>query len=221
MASSILTRPLLADTRDETLRSQLRAVTVAWVFGAFWLATITGAALTKFQLALGTPEWAFGALVSLAYAAHIFQVPASLIQSRIGRRKEIFLVSATFGRLMWCVIAAIPWVVPPGSGVAWKLMAVCVLLAAAGNSRSPKSRGIPSRQRSSDRSAARVSPGRPTPATGATGGPSSSTSPAAALNRPLDSSACRVPERGSGTSRAIGRPRSVTSIVSPRSTSRR
>ena len=79
----------------------------------------------------------------------------------------------------------------------------------------------PALQRSSLRIAASSTLGSGTPLRGSSGAPSSSGSPAAGEISPVASSASTRLERGIGTSRATGRPRSVTSIAPPRSTSRR
>ena len=41
-------------------RSSLQLVLLAWVFGAGWMWTINGAAMTRFARLLETPDWAFG-----------------------------------------------------------------------------------------------------------------------------------------------------------------
>lgn len=120
--------------RPDALRGDLRRITVAWLFGAFWLSTITGAALTKFQIALGTPDWAFGILAALPFIANFAQLASIYIQGRWGRRKLIFLVTVVFGRLMWAVTAAVPWLLPNHPHLWWKLMAVLLLLSWIGNS---------------------------------------------------------------------------------------
>jgi hypothetical protein len=60
-----------------------------------------------------------------------------------------------------------------------------------------------------------------TPATGESGAPRSSRSPDPGTIRPRATSRCRWPVLRTGTSRATGRPRAVTSRVRPASTSRR
>lgn len=119
--------------RGDPLRAQLRVITIAWLFGAFWLATINGAALAKYQIEMGTPQWAFGLLAALPYVACLFQLPAVFLQGRLGRRKELFIICVAFGRLMWVVAAAIPWVLPNSREWWWPLMALALFLGWAGN----------------------------------------------------------------------------------------
>src|SRR4051812_26034322 len=94
-----------AAAREGERRGQLRLILFAWVFGACWSSTIGGAALARFQLGIGTPDWAFGVLAAMPFAAGLFQIPASLFQTLYGRRKAIFMATATFGRLMWVFAA--------------------------------------------------------------------------------------------------------------------
>lgn len=125
--------PVAVDLREEPLRGRLRTITVAWIFGAFWISTISGAALTKFQISVHTPAWAYGILAAMPFASNLFQIPASILQTRLGRRKAIFMLSVTFGRLMWAVAAAIPWILPNHPDLWWKLMIGCLFLGWAGN----------------------------------------------------------------------------------------
>ncbi|MCX5662202.1 MAG: MFS transporter [Planctomycetota bacterium] len=119
--------------RDD-LRGQLRIIVIAWVFGAFWQWTISGAALFKFARLMGTPDWGFGLLAALPFAAGLFQIPMSLAQARWGRRKLLFILSVTLGRLMWAVIAAIPWALPNHRDWWWPTMALCAFLGWGANS---------------------------------------------------------------------------------------
>lgn len=109
--------------RTVALRRQLGWVVVAWVFGSMWLFTITGAAMTQFARGLGLPDWGFGLLAALPFIGTLFQLPASFVQERFGRRKPWFITTLTLSRLMWIAIALIPWVVPASWGNArWGVM---------------------------------------------------------------------------------------------------
>jgi len=86
-------------------------------------------------------------------------------------------------------------------------------------SREPKSRGRPraiGAQRSAARMRAKWLDGRSTRAGSRRGGPRSRRSPSAFTRRPADSSVSITLPAVSGTSTATGRPRSVTSMRSPR-----
>lgn len=98
--------------RSLALQRQLRTVVVAWVFGSLWLWTISGAAMTQFARGLGLPDWGFGVLAALPFVGTLFQLPASWVQERFGRRKPWFIWTQTIGRVMWVLAALIPWLVP-------------------------------------------------------------------------------------------------------------
>lgn len=115
-------------SRAQRLRSELRVIIISWVFGAVWMWTVTGATMTRFAKALGTPEWAFGVIAALPFVGTLFQLPAAYLADRVGYRKLLFLIFATTHRLLWFVIAAIPWVVPESGGWWWKTMLAVLLM---------------------------------------------------------------------------------------------
>ncbi|MCE9591115.1 MAG: MFS transporter [Planctomycetes bacterium] len=134
MSSSLsLVSSPVAESRVDPLRSRLRVITVAWLYGAFWLSTVNGAALAKFQIEMGTPQWAYGILSALPYLGCLCQLPMVFLQPRLGHRKEVFIVSVLIGRLMWVVAAAVPWVLPHAREWWWPLMTAAFLLGWAGN----------------------------------------------------------------------------------------
>ncbi|MEL7087401.1 MAG: MFS transporter, partial [Planctomycetota bacterium] len=109
--------------RTVALRRQLGWVVVAWVFGSLWLFTISGAAMTQFARGLGLPDWGFGLLAALPFVGTLFQLPASFIQERFGRRKPWFIATLTTSRVLWIAVASIPWVLPASMGPArWGVM---------------------------------------------------------------------------------------------------
>lgn len=80
------------------------------MFGAVWMFTITGAALTQFGKLLGMPRIGFGILTALPFAGQLFQLPVSFIIERYGYRKRLFITLGVVHRALWLVVAAIPWV---------------------------------------------------------------------------------------------------------------
>lgn len=129
----LLAKPTTAELEPE-LRAQLRLVTLAWVFGSIWNSTITGAALTRYQIELGTPDYAYGLFAAVPSLSYLAQIPATLFQARHGQRKGIFLATAIFGRLMWIVTAAIPWCVPDRyRDFCWMISLGSIMLAYAGD----------------------------------------------------------------------------------------
>lgn len=111
-----------------SLRSQLTWVTIAWVFGSAWLWAISGAAMTQFARALGTPDFAFGILAALPFVGTLFQIPASYWLERYGYRKPLFMVTASLGRLLWTVVALIPWFLPGFQAYWWHVMLGLLLI---------------------------------------------------------------------------------------------
>lgn len=113
--------------RTVALRRQLGLVVMAWVFGSLWMWTISGAAMTQFSRELGLPDAGFGVLGALPFLGTLFQLPASWVQERFGRRKPWFILTLGLSRVLWIVIALLPWVVPAEWGAArWVLMLVLV-----------------------------------------------------------------------------------------------
>ena len=110
--------------RTEALRRQLGLVVLAWVFGSLWMWTISGAAMTQFARELGLPDAGFGVLAALPFLGTLFQLPASWVQERFGRRKPWFILTLGSSRLLWVAVALLPWVVPAGWGESarWGLM---------------------------------------------------------------------------------------------------
>jgi MFS family permease len=98
-------------------RDALRRVLVAWLFGAAWMYIVTGAAATRFAQGLAMPAFGFGLLAASPYLAALVQLPTSYCLERWGGRKRAFLWTATAHRLLWLVVAALPYAWP-GSG-AW------------------------------------------------------------------------------------------------------
>jgi len=89
--------------------------------------TISGAAMTQFARGLGLPDAGFGLLAALPFIGTLFQLPASWVQERFGRRKAWFILTLTTSRLLWIATALIPWIVPPSWGPCrWILLLVTV-----------------------------------------------------------------------------------------------
>lgn len=94
----------------------------ASVFG-----TLTGGVfLTGFALYLGMDEFLIGLLAATPYAATLFQLPASFLIAKTGKRKKIAFWNAAAGRLMWVVIIWTAFL--PDLTVSVKCMAVLGLI---------------------------------------------------------------------------------------------
>jgi MFS family permease len=121
--------PKVAASRPQRLKRELRWVTTAWLFGSLWMWTSSGACWTQFALTIKTPSQVFGIIAALPYLGILAQLPASYFMTRYGRRRQIFLIFTTIGRLMWVALAAIPWIVP-GPSARWWQATIFVLLIA-------------------------------------------------------------------------------------------
>ncbi len=109
------------------LRDALRRVVVAWLFGAAWMYMVSGAIFTRYAKLLHVSNFGFGILATIPFLGALVQLPASLILERYGRRRQIFLWCATLHRLLWLVIAALPWLFPPSWQ--WPALLVVILLS--------------------------------------------------------------------------------------------
>src|SRR5690349_7229681 len=118
-ASPPQTLPLPSPSRPWPLRRSLETITLAWVFGAVWQNSTTGAPLTLFAQGLGASKFQFGLLAALPFIASLLSVPASLLIERTGRRKSVFLHGLYLQRALWFLIALAPlWMVCRWGGAA-------------------------------------------------------------------------------------------------------
>ncbi len=99
---------------NKNVRDALRRVVVAWLFGSAWMYLASGASFTRYAQLLQVSNFGFGILATIPFAGALVQLPASLLLERYGRRKETFLWCATLHRVLWLVIAALPWIFPQG-----------------------------------------------------------------------------------------------------------
>jgi MFS family permease len=75
------------------------------------MAALTGGALlTGFALALGASNKTIGILAAIGPLAKILQLPAAILVDRFHRRKPLVLVFLSMRRLLWLLIAAVPFV---------------------------------------------------------------------------------------------------------------
>lgn len=118
--------PALA-VRRRQLRSSLRTVTIAWMFGVVWMVAAGGAQLKTFARMAGFNDFAFGLMAAVPFVATFGQLIAAMIIERSGLRKFQFLHCASVHRLAWLAIAALPLVLTfPGR---WAVAATLTVLA--------------------------------------------------------------------------------------------
>lgn len=124
------------DTPEQPIRTSLRLVTTAWVFGSVWMHITTGATMTRYARSLDMSEFGFGLLAAIPFAGAILQLPASYLLEKYGHRKRLFLITGLIHRAMWLAIAAIPWVLP-GATWWWALLLVLSISTALANFSGP------------------------------------------------------------------------------------
>ena len=100
------------------LRSSLRTITVAWMFGIVWLIAISGSHFKVIAERLGFGDFSFGLLATLPYVATIGQVFAAMIIERTGVVKYQFINCGLASRALWLIVAGIPLLLPIPSYVA-------------------------------------------------------------------------------------------------------
>lgn len=98
--------------RRANLRRSLRVVTVATLFGALWIACISGAHAKIFFRMLGLNDFAFGIMAALPFVATFNQIVATILIERTGLTKYQFVHCATIFRAIWLVIALVPLFLP-------------------------------------------------------------------------------------------------------------
>ena len=129
--------PMLTKHQPHTLRRSLRIITLAWGFGAVWMYMTTGAARTQYGKTMGMSDAAFGIMAAIPNLGLLFQVVASYVIERYGNRKKLFLVAGTIHRLLWILIAAIPWLPVPQSEHWWLFLLFLALTTALANMNDP------------------------------------------------------------------------------------
>jgi MFS family permease len=72
-----------------------------------------GAFLIAFALLLGAPNSVIGLLAAVGPVAQLLQLPGILLVNRLRWRKALVVGGAGLGRLLWIVIALLPWLAPP------------------------------------------------------------------------------------------------------------
>ncbi|MCD4699195.1 MAG: hypothetical protein K8R91_01305, partial [Phycisphaerae bacterium] len=117
--------------RGKDLRSSLRTVTLAWMFGIVWMACISGSQMTVFCRMLGFTNRDFGILAAIPWAATLAQLVASVAIERTGLRKYPVIFYAGIHRILWIAVAAVPFLFRPGKAAIWVFLGIfgisCVL----------------------------------------------------------------------------------------------
>ena len=107
------------------LKSYLRLVTIAWGFGAAFCGAIGGTALPELSKQLGAPQFFFGLLGAAPFLGWVLQLPISWLVEKTGKRKWLFIWPVAIHRILFLVVAAIPFVLPSE----WRNVRLCALIA--------------------------------------------------------------------------------------------
>ena len=106
-------------------RASLQRFVVSYIFALSAYYITAGVAQTQFAKQMGMPDQWFAVLGALPMIGSLMQLPASIISSKIGRRKLTVICMGLFDRALWMGIAAIPWIFPDGP---WRWGGMLVML---------------------------------------------------------------------------------------------
>lgn len=68
-----------------------------------------GVFVTGLALMLGAGDLALGVISALPFAGQLFQFVGAYLEDRLGRRRELVLATAISGRVLWALIAILPF----------------------------------------------------------------------------------------------------------------
>jgi len=94
------------------LKRSLRLITLAWAFGAVFFSATGGTSLPELAKLLGATPFFYGLLGAVPFAATAIQLPVCWIVERTRRRKWLFITCVSGQRILWLVIALLPFVIP-------------------------------------------------------------------------------------------------------------
>ena len=79
------------------------------------VSVVTGAFVTGFALMLGASDFELGLIGAMPFAGPLFQFIGAFLEERLGDRRRITVISSTISRLLWAVMAALPFITILGS----------------------------------------------------------------------------------------------------------
>jgi MFS family permease len=89
-----------------------------------------GIVLTGFAIALGANDFVFGLLAAIPAAANLFQIQSSRMLERTGERRKLVLRFAAANRLLWIVVALVPFF-PLGPLAPYRIWVFLILFSIA------------------------------------------------------------------------------------------
>ncbi len=102
----------LNNSSPQEMKRSLLLITAAVIFSKVYFSIVTGAPLTGFLRELGVSDFTYSVIAAMPYIAGAFQIVASYLLEKTGRRKLIFLVSGYIHRLIIIPVALVPFVIP-------------------------------------------------------------------------------------------------------------
>jgi MFS family permease len=104
--------------RGPHLRHAMKMVMLSWMFGATWLACISGSQMKIFSNMLGFGDFTFGLMAALPFIATLGQLGASLLIERTGLVKYQFMQFMLIHRSLWLAVGLTGLLLPAPSGIA-------------------------------------------------------------------------------------------------------
>ena len=100
--------PLAQDKTVSRLRVDLRKVTVAWLFGSIFFATLGSVVMVRFATVLELGNFGFAVLSALPHVATLLSLPSSVLIDRTGAVKLIFMIAIYAQRFAFLLMAVLP-----------------------------------------------------------------------------------------------------------------
>lgn len=113
----------VATLSDRDRERGLRALILDGIFAQVMGVLIGGAFLVAYTLRLGGSPRTIGFLAAISPLAQILQIPAMFLIERVRLRKLLVILTVTFGRALWFLVAVLPWMVKPS----WRVPLFLVL----------------------------------------------------------------------------------------------
>jgi MFS family permease len=107
-------------------RRDLRLLALDHVFSQSMVALVSGAFMVALVLALGGDNKVIGLIAAIGPLTQAVQIPAIFLVQSLRRRRAITVITAWLARLLFLVVAAIPWVLPEGVQIPALLVTILV-----------------------------------------------------------------------------------------------
>ncbi len=120
-----------------TVQKSLRLSILASCVGMVWFAAAAGMPLTMLLEALGASGLLLGLAMTAQQLAMGFQLAGGLIANRLQRRKAVWFAFALPHRLLWFLLAALPFLFSDTTTAAQAVVATVAVSAALGNMATP------------------------------------------------------------------------------------